>query len=230
MHRWAERDREDLAMAAASERHGDHRHADAIRSAAEHRQRTRHTRIPYPVTADGTARRPWRAPHHTVSVAGLVGGGNPVRPGEASLSHGGILFLDELPEFSRAAIDCMRWALDDRRIDLVRARYQATLPAAFSLVAGLDPCPCGFSCHAPPDDTPRRPDSPPPSRVVRGCVCSDGSIGRWWERARPIVARPDVVTLVYGCDLAALPVDLWGRAVVVREPAAFAAASGSGVA
>jgi len=108
-----------------------------------------------------TIRRPFRAPHHTASAVALVGGGDPVRPGEVTLAHGGVLFLDELPEFARAAIEAFRTIMESGRVVISRARERVEMPARPLVVAAMNPCPCGF------DGEPTRMCRCTPSRVER---------------------------------------------------------------
>ncbi len=120
--------------------------------------------------------RPFRAPHHTVSVAGLVGGGPAVRPGEISLAHNGVLFLDELLEFGRTALEALRQPLEERSIAVVRARRTVVFPADFMLVAALNPCPCGH------DGNP-----------LRTCTCSQTAISGYRAKlSGPLLDRMDM--------------------------------------
>ncbi|MBN1773551.1 MAG: YifB family Mg chelatase-like AAA ATPase [Deltaproteobacteria bacterium] len=120
--------------------------------------------------------RPFRAPHHTVSYAGLVGGGSPPRPGEASLAHNGVLFLDELPEFNRSALEALRQPLESGLLAVARIHGSAVFPARFSLVAAANPCPCGHL------GDPRRP-----------CRCSEAAIERYRARlSGPLLDRIDL--------------------------------------
>jgi magnesium chelatase family protein len=121
-------------------------------------------------------RRPFRAPHHSVSHAGLVGGGNPARTGEVSLAHRGVLFLDELPEFRRAAVESLRQPLEDGVLTLARANAHLTFPARFVLVAAMNPCPCGH--HGDGSDR---------------CVCEPTHVQRYRGRVSgPVLDRIDL--------------------------------------
>ena len=120
--------------------------------------------------------RPFRAPHHTVSVVGLAGGGPMVRPGEISLAHNGVLFLDELLEFSRNALETLRQPLEDRSISVVRARRTVTFPADFMLVAAANPCPCGHLGNR-----------------LRACICGQKRIESYRARlSGPLLDRIDL--------------------------------------
>lgn len=100
-----------------------------------------------PVNSSLIARRPFRSPHHTVSDAALVGGGGVPQPGEISLAHNGVLFLDELPEFKRTVLEVMRQPMEERRVTISRAKVSIDFPASFMLIASMNPCPCGYFNH-----------------------------------------------------------------------------------
>lgn len=121
-------------------------------------------------------RRPFRAPHHTISTAGLAGGGTPLRPGEVSLAHHGVLFLDELPEFRRETLEVMRQPMEDGMVTIARAARTVTFPARFTLAAALNPCPCGYFNDG-----------------RRECICSQVQISRYLAKiSGPLLDRIDL--------------------------------------
>lgn len=122
------------------------------------------------------SQRPFRNPHHTISGNALVGGGSIPQPGEISLAHNGVLFLDELPEFSRSTLEVMRQPMEDRRVTISRARLSVEFPSSFILLASMNPCPCGYYNH---------PD--------RECICPPGAVSRYLNKiSGPLLDRIDL--------------------------------------
>ncbi|MBK6623019.1 MAG: YifB family Mg chelatase-like AAA ATPase [Saprospirales bacterium] len=122
------------------------------------------------------SQRPFRSPHHTISDIALVGGGSNPVPGEISLAHNGVLFLDELPEFKRSALEVLRQPLEERKVTISRAKHSVEYPAGFMLIASMNPCPCGFYNHP-----------------EKECVCGPGVVKRYLTRiSGPLLDRIDL--------------------------------------
>ncbi len=128
--------------------------------------------------------RPFRAPHHTISHAGLVGGGNQPHPGEISLAHRGVLFLDELPEFGQRVLEVLRQPIEDKIVTISRAQGSLTFPANFQLIAAMNPCPCGY--YGDP---------------VKPCTCSNSTVTKYQKRiSGPLLDRIDIFVEVPRVD------------------------------
>jgi magnesium chelatase family protein len=129
-----------------------------------------------PENATLVSKRPFRSPHHTISDVALVGGGGNPQPGEISLAHNGVLFLDELPEFKRTVLEVMRQPMEERRVTISRAKIALDFPASFMLIASMNPCPCGYYNH---------PD--------KECTCPPGAVGKYLNKiSGPLLDRIDL--------------------------------------
>jgi magnesium chelatase family protein len=148
--------------------------------------------------------RPFRSPHHTVSDVALVGGGSYPSPGEISLAHNGVLFLDELPEFKRSVLEVLRQPMEERKVTISRAKISVDFPASFMLIASMNPCPCGFYNH---------PD--------KECVCGPGVIKRYMNKiSGPLLDRIDLhveVTPVSYDELSSTDVNRGETSEIIRE-------------
>ena len=146
--------------------------------------------------------RPYRSPHHTISDVALVGGGTFPQPGEISLAHNGVLFLDELPEFKRTVLEVLRQPLEDRVVTISRAKFTVEYPASFMLVAAMNPCPCGFYNHPEKD-----------------CVCAPGVVQKYLNRiSGPLLDRIDIHIEVTPVPFSELSAERAGeRSADIRE-------------
>ncbi len=153
--------------------------------------------------------RPFRTPHHTISDIALVGGGNNPQPGEISLAHNGVLFLDELPEFKRTVLEVMRQPIEDRVVTISRAKFSVEYPASFMLIASMNPCPCGYYNHP-----------------EKECVCAPGIVQKYLNKiSGPLLDRIDLhieVTPVAFSELSKQQnsersIDIRGRVIKARE-------------
>jgi magnesium chelatase family protein len=162
-----------------------------------------------PENATLVSKRPFRSPHHTISDVALVGGGGIPQPGEISLAHNGVLFLDELPEFKRTVLEVMRQPMEERRVTISRARIAVDFPASFMLIASMNPCPCGFYNHPEKD-----------------CTCPPGTVQKYLNKiSGPLLDRIDLhveVTPVSFSELSSVKpqensADIRDRVIRARE-------------
>lgn len=146
--------------------------------------------------------RPFRSPHHTISDVALVGGGVNPQPGEISLAHNGVLFLDELPEFKRTVLEVMRQPLEERRVTISRAKFTVDYPASFMLVASMNPCPCGFYNHP-----------------EKECICAPGVVQKYLSRVSgPLLDRIDLHVEVTPVNFSELASELSAeKSSIIRE-------------
>ncbi|WP_152267349.1 YifB family Mg chelatase-like AAA ATPase [Agriterribacter humi] len=148
------------------------------------------------------SRRPFRSPHHTISDAALVGGGGMPQPGEISLSHNGVLFLDELPEFKRTVLEVMRQPMEERKVTISRAKVAVDFPASFMLIASMNPCPCGFYNHP-----------------EKECSCPSGTVQKYLNKiSGPLLDRIDLHVEVTPVPFSALAAQKGGEdSASIRE-------------
>jgi magnesium chelatase family protein len=146
--------------------------------------------------------RPFRSPHHTISDVALVGGGGNPQPGEISLAHNGVLFLDELPEFKRSALEVMRQPLEERKVTISRAKFTVDYPSSFMLVASMNPCPCGYYNHP-----------------EKECICPPGMVQKYLSKiSGPLLDRIDLHVEVTPVNFSELASDrLAEKSELIRE-------------
>lgn len=174
-----------------------------------------------PENATLIARRPFRSPHHSISDAALVGGGGIPQPGEISLAHNGVLFLDELPEFKRSVLEVMRQPMEERRVTISRAKVAIDFPASFMLIASMNPCPCGFYNHP-----------------EKECSCPPGAVRKYLNKiSGPLLDRIDLHVEVTPVSFSQLSAQQTGesssairdRVILARDRQAFRFRNNEGI-